>query len=367
MKARSSPCAPPIAYSPIRDELDAIQSKATKSPADLIRATELVGEVESLSEPRDDRAAEAARRQQLDNLGAPPDLPGGGGFAAALKSAGYDRVRHATVQVESKDVLFSPGSVGDAVRVDRPAPPLGADSRFLHPALPIIGVAPDTTGVSTYKQTGRTLPSPVSSMVRDIAAITEKPQATTTVTAGSEPLHQIAVTSQEIPNVLLAGRMFASWIEADLRFAYATAIDYHVTSEIAAAGPTAAPAGDHIVENVLLASEVVASEGYSPNLLVGSPEFMISLMLATQPISGDYLFSSAGQIDLGLRRVSVVGLDVAYVIDSAALGVLFLSGVTFSTHEEEAGRTNSSTARVESNGLFSVMRLGAVAEIAESS
>lgn len=76
---------------------------------------------------------------------------------------------------------------------------------------------------------------------------------------------------------------------------------------------------------------------------------------------------SGSELDLGLTRVAVAGLDVAYVIDPAALGTLHLSSVRLATFEENNGTTNSSTVRCESNGTFIVQRVGAVAEVAVSS
>jgi hypothetical protein len=349
----------------LRDELTALQTKDHKTPDDLIRAVEIADEIVAFS-ATDTHAAESARRIAIDNLGAPPDAGRRGSFAAALASAGFDRVRRAVVDVEAKDVVFSPGSVSGAVRADIPAPPLGADARFLYPALPFSGVAPDVTSVASYKQTDRTLPSPVSDMVRDIAAVTPKPELTTTVTVATEPLHQIAVVSTGIPNVLLQGAMLPSWTESDLRFAYSVALDSHVSDEIAAAGPTAAPAGADILESILLAAETVAAEGYAPSILAASPEFLIALRLAVQPGTGDYIFSG-NELDLGLRRIAVTGLDTPYVIDPAAVGTLHLSSVRLATFEENNGTTNSSTVRVESNGVFIVQRVGAVAEVAVAS
>lgn len=48
----------------------------------------------------------------------------------------------------------------------------------------------------------------------------------------------------------------------------------------------------------------------------------------------------------------------------AALGVLFLSPFSLQAFEEEAGSTNASTVRAESNGLFLVQRPDAAATIA---
>jgi len=50
----------------------------------------------------------------------------------------------------------------------------------------------------------------------------------------------------------------------------------------------------------------------------------------------------------------------------AALGILFLSPFTLRVFEEEAGQTNTSTVRAESNGLFLVQRPDAAAVLSGS-
>ncbi|HEX6580327.1 MAG TPA: hypothetical protein VF195_05585 [Actinomycetota bacterium] len=44
------------------------------------------------------------------------------------------------------------------------------------------------------------------------------------------------------------------------------------------------------------------------------------------------------------------------LLDPAAAGTLFLSPARFAVFEENAGATNSSTARFESHGIFIVQR-----------
>lgn len=61
-----------------------------------------------------------------------------------------------------------------------------------------------------------------------------------------------------------------------------------------------------------------------------------------------------------------VGDGEGFVADASALGILFLSPFSLQTFEEEAGRTNSSTVRAESNGLFLVQRPDAAATLSAS-
>jgi len=50
------------------------------------------------------------------------------------------------------------------------------------------------------------------------------------------------------------------------------------------------------------------------------------------------------------------------VLDPNATGVLSMSPVRIATFEENAGRTNTLTVRIEANAVFVVQRILAVAE-----
>jgi hypothetical protein len=54
------------------------------------------------------------------------------------------------------------------------------------------------------------------------------------------------------------------------------------------------------------------------------------------------------------------------VVDSSAVGRLYLSPITLARFEEAAGQTNSSTLRLEGHGLFNVERIQAAVRIAAS-
>jgi hypothetical protein len=295
-------------------------------------------------------------------------IPGesGGGLYDAIHAGGYDRRANPSAVVPFLATgSIDGGDYGDAVRVDRPAAPLGADSRFLYPSLPFVGVDSDVTSVSTFRQKSRGLPS-LSAMVRTIAAVSAKPETNTVAEVVDEPLHQIATVSTETPNIMLESAAFRSWINFDLQFAYSSAVDWHVLNQISTASPTPSAAGLDFLESIMLAAEDVASAGYSPNVLAASPGSLIELALAKQPGTDDYVFSG-NQLDIGLRKVAVRGLVQPLVMDASAVGVLYNSPIRFATFEENNGTTNPSTVRIESNGVFVVQRIDAAAEVAVSS
>jgi hypothetical protein len=102
-------------------------------------------------------------------------------------------------------------------------------------------------------------------------------------------------------------------------------------------------------------------------VVAGSPLYLRALMFTLQPSGDNYVFSGNQIPDLGLRRVAVPGMPNPIVMDPAAAGVLYASPVSLRTFEENAGKTNTSTVRIESNGLFVVQRLDAIAMLDQSS
>jgi hypothetical protein len=87
----------------LRDPLDAIQNKRTKTAVDLIEASKIADE---LSEVATQQRRVEAKSTVIDDLGAPPDL-GSGGFADAIRTAGFTGPRgQNVVEVEFKEASF---------------------------------------------------------------------------------------------------------------------------------------------------------------------------------------------------------------------------------------------------------------------
>jgi hypothetical protein len=335
-------------------------------------------ETASAFQDRIDAARESAElRSNIERLGqqmaSEPDLGtgDGNGLYAAMRAAGYDRKMQprATVPFEffrrqgmEATATFDGPSYAPAVPRFTQSPGLGADRRFLYPSLRSEPVAPDETSVSTFRQKARTLPT-LGDMVRDLAATSAKPETATQAELLNVPLHQIATVESEVPNIMLESAALRGWIDEDLRLAFASGVDAHVLAQIEAASPATGGAGGDLLESILLAAAAVADAGYSPSLFVANPDIQIDLTLATQPGTGDYIFSGNPMPLQGLQRVAVAGAMVAYVIDPGAAGTFYSSPVTIATFEENAGKTNTSTVRIESNGVFIVQRVGAIAEV----
>ena len=147
--------------------------------------------------------------------------------------------------------------------------------------------------------------------------------------------------------------------------AYRTALDYHIVTAVAAAVTTVTgSASGNQYEDVLQAQLAVRGQGYNPTLVVLSPGDALDLQLLTMESGVTYAFSQAPP---AVVITPAVADSAGFVCDPAALGTLFLSPATFAVFEENAGASNTSTARFEGHGVFSVQRPAACCSISGDS
>jgi hypothetical protein len=317
-----------------------------------------------------DKADRAAAVKALKQLGSPPDYAAAD-FGAALAQAGWRRggpgvavPYSAALGIETKAGSIDGGTnLEDVVGHTFAAPDLGVDGRYIFPSLRTEGVAADATGVVSYRQKSRTLASG-SDMVRSITAVSDKPETSTVAEVVTAELKQIATISSGTPNVLLANEGFRSWVNGDLRTAYRAALDYHVVERIVAANIAVGGGGANDFEAILYAQEAVRAAGYDPNTVVMSPADALAVQLLQLTGGDSYAFA---QTPPRIVITPAVGDGEGFVFDRGALGILFLSPVSVQAFEENAGATNSSTVRAESNGLFLVQREDAAAYLSASS
>ena len=302
----------------------------------------------------------------VDGDGAPdPDTGDDGGpprdgeLYGAIMAAGFDRKIKSAVEVGADAATgmrfktggsFS-GTLGDGGVMDLEASPLlGADERFLYPRLRSVGIGSDITSVQSYRQLSRTLATD-SAMIRDVDAVSTKPSTNTVSELLAEAVKQIASISSATPNVLLENDGFRQWVQTDLVLAYRKALDYMITTEIAAAATTVTgSAAGNAYEDILQAQMAVEGQGYNPTTVVLSPADALALRLLTMASGVTYAFSQAPP---AIVVTPSIGDGIGFVLDPAAAGTLYLSPARFAVFEENAGATNTSTARFESHGILS--------------
>ena len=159
--------------------------------------------------------------------------------------------------------------------------------------------------------------------------------------------------------------------DQDLRHALDGGLDKLIIDAIAASG-FSAPGSDPLPTSVRKAISVVQTAGYNPNVLILTPAAAEALDTLVSGVSGataDYVFAPAQfapQTIFGLQVRISKSIAAPAVADSTAFGKLYVSPITLSSHEEDAGATNKSTVRLEGHAAFGVERQAAAVRISAS-
>jgi HK97 family phage prohead protease len=288
------------------------------------------------------------------------------GFPASPASISWDEYRSFD---ESRAVTWGT-AIAELGQQRRTGVPLGYDQRYIWQAVPQQGVTAGVTSVDVFQQTARTLPAGTA-VVRNIDAVTAKPEVATTLNIVNQPLKQVAAVVTNIPNVYLERDELATAVENDLRLSINEGLDRLVLDGVATSG-FQAPGTDNILVSIRKAITTIRANGYSPNLLVLTPAADETIDTMVSGISGgtaDFVFG-AGQFApgtlFGLRRVVSKSVPAPVVMDSTANGRLYVSPISLARFEVDAGTTNRSNLRLEGHGAYGVERTGAAVRIAAS-
>jgi phage head maturation protease len=284
-------------------------------------------------------------------------------LADAFKQRGFP-AQTATLEWGEARALTFGGTVDNLSPVRRDGVALGADTRYVWPAFPSVGVGSDVTSVSVFRQSTRTLGT-ASDVVRSIAATTTKPSAQTAGTVTAVSLSQVAAIESGIPNVYLESQGMASIVESDLRLTMNGGLDLLVTTGLATAGTVSKGTFD-VLNAVRRGITAVTAGGYTPDVLQIDAAGAEALDLFRDGASpGQYVFGpghfAPGQVfGLNVRVTTAAGTAV---VDSSAFGSLYVSPISLARFEENAGATNTSTVRLEGHAAFGVERTSAAARI----
>jgi hypothetical protein len=262
------------------------------------------------------------------------------------------------------------GSVDLIAKARNTASNLGYDQRYIWPAFPRQAVDGGVTSVDVASQTARTLAT-AANTVRAIDAVTNKPETASTLTITSVPMKQVATVQSAIPNVYLESDAISRIVEQDLRLSLNDGLDSLVVAAFAASG-FQAPGTDNPLVSYRKAITTLRAAGYNPDTLVLTPAADEALDVMVSGISGgtaDFVFAP-GQFssDTFFRMQRVVSKTVAapVVVDSQAFGTFYAGPVSLAKFEENAGKTNTSLVRLETNAVFGVERQTAAIRIAAS-
>jgi hypothetical protein len=283
----------------------------------------------------------------------------GKGLLARFKSYGWQPGSRAQIPfAEFKAATFD-GDLEDLRPERREGVALGVDSRYLFPVFPSEAIDGTVTQVQVLRQKSRSLASG-DAMMRELDAVTAKAETDSVRELTTVNVLQLANVSSGVPNVILASAQFESMVSQDLRLAYYSALDNYVHGELVNMSPSLVSEGSNLLEAFRHGMTVMRANGYNPNVAVVSPGDMTALDLMTQSLS-EYVFSGLQQ-RFGLRFVeSPILVDgESYLIDTSAVGRLYLGSVALASFEENAGSTNTTTVRLEGNVVFGPERDDAV-------
>jgi uncharacterized protein len=233
-----------------------------------IRSTNPDPEQEADTMPTDN---EGAGGLQVEDRPAEERHDGATTLADEFRAAGFDGDTPATIPFEtfeSRAVTLHAGTTVESLAPRGAASvALGADQRYAWPVFPSSPVDEGTTSVEVLRQRSRTLPD-AEDVIRDLAAVTEKPEVGSVLELVSEPLKQVAAKQSGIPNVYLAQPAVGPIINTDLRLAVNEGLDKLVLDEVAAA-PNYDPAdSDTLLIAIRHAIGLIQDAGYNPDTLI---------------------------------------------------------------------------------------------------
>ena len=248
--------------------------------------------------------------------------------------------------------------------------PLGADERYLWQVPPQVSVDAGVTSVEVFQQTSRSLAAGTAT-VRAIDATSAKPEVGSTLNVATVPMKQVAGIQSDIPNVYLERQELATVVENDLRLSINEGLDKLVLDAFAAGTAFEDPGSAPLPLAVRGAITTLRAAGYRPNTLVVDPASAEELDVLVSGITGgsaDFVWGPgnfAGQL-FGLTRVEAKSVPAPVVFDSTAHGKLYLSPISLTRWEQDAGSTNQSTLRLEGHSAYGTERSDAAVRLAGS-
>lgn len=267
---------------------------------------------------------------------------------------------------EQRAVSWAP-SVNLLNQVDRQGSPWPVDRRYAWTALDREPVDSGVTSVSVLVQTAEDVAT--GGVIRPIDGTDDKAEVGITVDLTTVPLSGVAGVSTGVKNIVLEQPAVNRLIENSLRNAVNDGLDGIVVDTFAASD-NETPGANHVV-SIRKAITTLDAAGFSPDTILLDPDTAEELDLLVSGVSGgtaDFVFQPGQYAPdvFNLRRVVSKALSDPVILDSTAYGRTYASPARLAVFEENAGRTNTSTVRLELNAACGVERQDAALRIASS-
>lgn len=244
---------------------------------------------------------------------------------------------------------------------------MGRDFRHLAAYFNGEQVDPSILGVADWKQSGRSVSGTVE---RDQMAVTSKAKLSVTVTAEQTALKTLAIVLDKIPVKLIESQEgFTSFLQAELAYQLALALDAHCVAQILAATPPHGLEGATLIEQSRHAVAEMRGVGARPTVLALTPTEAAALDVQKTELA--YIFAtrdtgSASPLWNNAIAEVPTGLSSPLMIDPLLLAYLYLGVARFQVDPYTGLDTNEVRVRLEADCLLHVRQpLGAFRIAAE--
>jgi hypothetical protein len=338
------------------------EARAVEGVSDQYAAYEgFVGKLEDFFEkPSEGKGHPGHGRMPGSNGGAGESIRPVASMWAAMKAQRFAIGTNPRVTVSPGVLWGAVTSPTDTLAPSRRDMPflLGADRRFIYPALRSDPLSPLDTAVDWARQSVRALATPAS-MRRAIAATSTKPESAFTVVLVHSALEQLAHKISGVPNIVFRNRGIATVIESDLRLGLAEALDAQAVAIINAAGMAVGGTGANLAIRIRKAMTTVQAAGFEPDTVALSPADAEALDLLLLDVLNSSNTLPNWKLDVRVGKSVTTG----FVFDSKAFATVHAGPVDIAAFEENAGATNSQLVRGEFNAITTVEQVGAGAAL----
>ena len=245
--------------------------------------------------------------------------------------------------------------------------PMALDSRFAYPNIPTRDLG-DATKIEFLKQNARSLAS-VSSMQMSLTGGGTKPVSTVGAVLDSEEPTMIATMSELLPNAIIKLDAFADLVDTTLRQAYRESLDDFVIDALIAEAGTTSNTGTGLFEQIRKARTNLESLGFSPSVALVSPSDAETLDLSrsggSTSTDGPFILAPAPR-DVassplwGLKIVACKSVTDPILLDTSAVGSLYLGAVSLDSNPFEGFSSNETRFRLEGPAAFAIRQPDAI-------
>ncbi len=245
--------------------------------------------------------------------------PNGWKVIAKAISSGMGEIDNARGVKQSVSLKSLTDSIDNDLesRVQQGISVLPSDQRFIYGLIEGAD-AGDSLYVSDFRLTARSVTAE-GGVERDPRGTTAKARLNATIDSFTEPIKQLAILADGIPNAVIAALpQVTAVLQSEMQKSLNVALDAHVLAAINAASPETATSGDSVEAAVRSAITHMTDDGLNPDVVVLNPVDAATVDLHT-------FETKVTAFPFGLKVVTSndAGQGSPLVLDTTQLGVLY--------------------------------------------